>query len=138
MLSNNYLRSFLLLCIFFICQACQDDENISIGDEYRQYMEKEPDMIIENATGTLAYIESMDMWYIYQYIEGTIDAYNDYLIVEIPDLDFSFKDQKEVTVSGLCYSMPTQIRTDLAINKGWSVLGGSTFYFIKITDLKYK
>ena len=134
----------LVLCIILTCFSCKKDDE----DAYETILidiTGEPDKVIENVTGTLYYDKAFKMWEVYDHFLDTIYA-GVYLIVEMPDSNFSFNEGKEVTVSGLCYEIPLDIYLDFRSKRNsgkgyiqYSLLAAPTKHFyIKVTDLKYK
>ena len=122
----KYMLAFCALTVCFSCQNANNDINIDL-----------PDKVIKNMPGTLRYNkdeEEIKGWYISSPIPGTIDSIDCYLIAEISDKEIQFEEGKQVLVSGFCYHIPGHIFAD----KDLYGLAGLEWYYIKITDLKYK
>ena len=112
------------LFAFSACLSCKDID-----------LPEKPDKVIENAPGTLYYSKDIKRWCIRRPFPGTIDSVDNYIIVKIPDKKFHFEEGKEVFVSGFCYYIPFD---EFKYNKDLYGLGGLEWYYIKVTDIKYK
>ena len=108
----------VIMCVILVCFSCKKEEK-PIGT---------PDKVIENITGSLWYYEELKMWTVRYHIQGTIDAAEEYLFSGMPQ---TFKEGRQVTISGYCYEIPKYI----IIKSGVDMFGGTTYYYIKITDL---
>ena len=114
----------MALCVILLCFSCKDD--IFSGT---------PDKVIENISGTLRYHNEFKMWYVSYHFPETIDSTDRYLIIRSPYSKFSFKEKEGelVTISGYCYEVPQSDMEKRGMNY---IVGGRTYYYIKITDLK--
>jgi hypothetical protein len=91
----------------------------------------DPDMVIEDRSGTLYYSNGLEMWAVRYAYPGTIDSVDDYLMP-------NFKNEKnfpidiwpgpKVRISGSCY------RT----NDLFPLPAGYTAYYIDLTDFIYE
>ena len=136
MFVKNIIKSIFVLCVIVVGFSCQNEEEFSFTDEYQKYITTaQPDKIIVNMSGILHYYQGLDIWSISHFFDGTIDAADNYLIVEMPDVTYSFEEGKEVSVSGVCYKMPSQTLLDLAKKKDITFPAGMESYYIKVTEL---
>ena len=120
-----------MLCIILACTSCKkDDLLIDIKGE--------PDKVIEDVSGTLYYNKYFKMWEVRHFIPGTIDSVDLYLIAKMPYKKFKFEEGGQVFVSGLCYEIPHQILFDKDKGIYSFYPAGVDFFYIKVTDLKYK
>ena len=136
---KNVFKLISVLCVIFSCISCQSND-LTITDEFQTTDEvleyiamTTPDKVIENTPGILNYHKEIKMWSISHSIAGTIDSVDKYLIAEMPNNKFSFEEGKQVTVSGFCYKIPTDILLDFAINKDMVFPAGTELYYIKIS-----
>jgi hypothetical protein len=113
---------YMVLCVFLSCSKSEDAFELK----------GEPDKVLENITGTLHYSLEDKIWFIHYAYPETIDSADEYLIKEMPNGDFPLEEGAKVRVSGLCY----------LTNPEYPVLGGAlgghTYYYIFITELKYE
>jgi hypothetical protein len=113
------------LFVFLAGTSCGDEDYF---DESK--MQREPDMVIADRSGSLHYRKDAQMWAVSYHYPGTIDSVDDYLIP-------GFKNEKKfptdvwpmpsVRISGSCH------RTD-----EFFIPAGYEDYYIEITELVYE
>ena len=122
---KNIIKGIFALCVILACFSCKKD-NLLID------LTGESDKTIKNTPGTLGYSEDFKMWRVRHSIPGTIDSVDIYLITEMPDRKFTFEEGKQVSVSGFCYRISSQVLAD----KGIEYPAGIECFYIKVTDIK--
>ena len=136
-LIKKTIKSIAVLCVIIVGFSCQSEEDFSVIDEYQTHIATttEPYKIIKNMPGILYYHKQLQVWSVSHFIDGTIDSADNYLIVDMPEVAFSFEEGKEVSVSGPCYKIPSQTLIDLANKKQISFPVGTESFYLKVTDL---
>ena len=120
----------IVLCVILLCFSCKKDK-IVFGNNITE----PPDKEIENISGQLYYFKEFRMWQIIYSVPETEDSQEAYLIIEMPDSNFPFKEKEneQVTISGYCYKVP---QSDIDKSGMKYHIAGLTYYYIKVTDLK--
>ena len=126
MLIKKVFKIITALCVILACVSCQKQDNILID------LTGESDKVVKNTSGTLYHNKELKKWAVRVYFPGTIDSVDNYIITEMPDTKFTFVEGKQVSVSGFCYHIQSQILAD----KGIYYPAGTEYYYIKVTDLK--
>ena len=130
---KRVLKLTLALMLLVACFSCKKHLLIDITGE--------PDMVIENMSGTLYYdkdgFKILKMWYVSPLPENDTghNWRNRYFIAEMPDKKFPLMEAKQVLISGLCYYIPYDA---FGFPEGLDVMLAYVPYYIKITNISYQ